>query len=146
MTITTQSATADTVAASVTTTRIRVVACSLGAAAMTVAALLATTPWGDRYDSSAEEVLDYDRLGPVRDGAWGGMLADGLAFAVLGLTLGILVCHLVRARGRVAALVGAGLATLGGILFAMGGMSFATLTWFASGISEPAGREVVAGD
>jgi len=123
--------------------RIRVVAGALGAAALTVAALLVTTPWGDRYDSGAEEVLDYDGLAAVRDGAWTGMLADGFAFAVLGLTLGLVTCHLVRGRGRVAALVGALLATAGGILFAMGGMSFATLTWFASGVSEDVGRPLV---
>jgi hypothetical protein len=39
--------------------------------------------------------------------------------------------------------VGATLTTVGGALFAMGGFGFATVTWFASGISEPAGRELV---
>jgi len=124
-------------------TRIRVVAGALGASALTIAALLITTPWGDRYDSSADEVVDYDGLAAVRDGAWTGMLADGFAFAVLGLTLGLVTCHLARGRGRVAALVGAVLTTSGGILFAMGGLSFATLTWFASGVSEDAGRSLV---
>jgi hypothetical protein len=127
----------------VSTTRIRLVAGGLAAAALTIAGLLVTTPWGDRYDSSSDEVLDYGRLADVRDGAWGGGLADGLAFAVLGLTLGLVVCHLVRGRGRIAALVGAALTTLGGVCFAMGSFAFATLTWFASGISEGAGRELV---
>jgi hypothetical protein len=143
MTITSHSSASETKAAAVTTTRIRLVAGALGAAALIIAALLFATPWGDRYDSSAEEVLDYDRLGAVRDGAWGGMLADGLAYAVVGITLGILVCHLVRGRGRVAASLGAALATTGGVLFAMGGMSFATLTWFASGVPEDVGRPLV---
>ena len=102
-----------------------------------------TTPWGDRYDSSADEVLDYDGLAAVRDGAWAGMLADGFAFAVLGLSLGLVVCHLARGRGRVAALVGALLTTAGGILFAMGGLAFATLAWFASGLAEESGRTLV---
>jgi hypothetical protein len=143
MTITSHTSQSDATAISGSTTRIRVVAGALGAAALTVAALLITTPWGDRYDSSADEVVDYDGLAAVRDGAWTAMLADGFAFAVLGLTLGIVTCHLVRGRGRVAALAGAVLTTAGGILFAMGGMSFATLTWFASGVSEDAGRSLV---
>ncbi len=125
------------------TTRLRVVAIGLAASALTIAALLVTTPWGDRYNSSADEVLDYDQLAPVRDGAWGGTLADGLAFAVLAFTLSIVVCHLVPGRGRLVALVGGALTTLGGICFAMGGFGFATVTWFASGVSEDAGRELV---
>jgi hypothetical protein len=143
MTITSHSSQSDATAVSGSTTRIRVVAGALGAAALTVAALLITTPWGDRYDSSADEVVDYDGLAAVRDGAWTGTLADGFAFAVLGLTLGIVTCHLARGRGSVAALTGAVLTTAGGILFAMGAMSFATLTWFASGVSEDAGRSLV---
>ena len=143
MTITSHTSRSDTTSASASALRIRVVAAALAAAALTVAALLVTTPWGDRYDSSADEVLDYDGLAAGRDGAWAGMLADGFAFAVLGLTLGLLTCHLVHGRGRVAALVGAVLTTGGGILFAMGGMAFVTLTWFATGVSEDAGRSLV---
>jgi hypothetical protein len=143
MTITTHLNQSDTTAPGGTAARIRVVAGGLVAASSTVAALLVTTPWGDRLNSSADDVLSYDHLAAVRDGAWAGMLADGLAFAVVALTLGILTCHLVRGRGRVAALVGAVLTTVGGILFAMGGMSFATLNWFASGIAEADGRSLV---
>ena len=143
MTITSPSSTSDTTTAAGSTARIRVVAGALALAALTIAALLLTTPWGDRYDSSADEVLDYDGLAAIRDSAWAGMLADGFAFAVLGLSLGIVVCHLARGRGRVAALVGALLTTAGGILFAMGGLAFATLTWFASGIAEESGRSLV---
>jgi hypothetical protein len=143
MTTTTQSSQQDAARISTSGVRIRVVAGALAAAATTVAGLLYTTPWGDRYDSSADEVLRYDGLAAVRDGAWGGTLADGLAFAIIGVALGILTCHLAQERGRVAALVGALLTTSGGILFAMGGMAFATVTWFASGIPEPAGRSMV---
>ncbi len=143
MTITSNSAHSDTLPDSVSATRIRVVAGALGAAAATVAGLLVTTPWGDRYDSGADEVIAYDSLRAVADGAWIGMLADGLAFAVLGISLGLVVCHLARGRGRFAALLGALLATVGGILFAMGGLSFATLTWFASKVGEDVGRPLV---
>jgi hypothetical protein len=143
MTITSHSAHSDTIPASGSATRIRVVAGALGAAAATVAALLITTPWGDRYDSGADEVVAYDGLHAVADGAWIGMLADGLAFAVLGISLGLVVCHLARGRGRFAALLGALLATFGGILFAMGGLSFATLTWFAAKVPEDVGRPLV---
>lgn len=138
-----QATTSAAAAPGVATTRLRVVAVALAASAVTIGALLVTTPWGDRYNSTADEVLDYDRLAPVRDGAWAGLLADGIAFAVLGFTLSIVVCHLVKGRGRIAALVGSALATLGGICFAMGAFGFATITWFASGISESAGRELV---
>ncbi len=126
-----------------TRTRVRVVAGALVVAATTTAVLLITTPWGDRYDSSADDVLSYDKLAAVRDGAWAGMLADGLAFAVVGITLGMITCHLAPGRGRVPALIGAVLTTLGGICFAMGGFAFATLTWFASGIAEDDGRALV---
>ena len=143
MTITSQSAHPDTAPVSGSATRIRVAAGALGTAGLTVAALLITTPWGDRYDSGADEVLDYESLPTVHDGAWIAMLADGLAFAVLGICLGLVVCHLVRGRGRFVALLGALLTTVGGILFAMGGLSFATLTWFASKISEDVGRPLV---
>ena len=143
MTITSHSAPPDTTAVDGSATCMRVVAGALGAAGLTVAALLITTPWGDRYDSGATEVLDYQSLHAVPDGAWPAMLADGVAFAVLGVSLGLVICHLVRGRGRFAALLGAVLATIGGVLFAMGGLSFATLTWFASEVPEDAGRPLV---
>jgi len=143
MTTTTASIASTAITSGPVRTRIRVVAGALVAAALTIAALLITTPWGDRYDSSADDVLSYDRLAAVRDGAWAGTLADGIAFAVLGICLGIVTCHLVQGRGRVAAVVGAVLTTVGGICFAMGGFAFATLTWFASGIAEDDGRALV---
>jgi hypothetical protein len=125
--------------------RIRVAAAALGVAAATVAVLLATKPWGDRLDSSADNVLDYDNLLDVRDAAWAAMLVDGFAYAVVALTLGLGVLHLARSRGRVAALVGAVLATAGGILFAMGAGAFATFAWFATapGLPDGAGRALV---
>jgi hypothetical protein len=141
---TTTASTATTAATSgPTRARIRVVAGALVASALTIAGLLVTTPWGDRYDSSADDVLSYDTLAAVRDGAWAGTLADGIAFAVLGVALGLVTCHLARGRGRVPAVVGAVLTTVGGIVFAMGGFAFATLTWFASGIAEEDGRALV---
>jgi len=120
-------------------------AAALAASACTVAALLMTTPWGDRLDSSSETILDYDNLREVRGAAWPAMLADSFAFAVIGLTLGLGVLHLVRTRGRVLALVGAVLTAAGGILFAMGGTAFATLGWFvtADGLAPGAGRSLV---
>ena len=124
---------------------IRVAAAALAASAATVSVLLATTPWGDRLDSSSEEVLNYDKLLDVRDAAWSSVLVDSFAYAVIGLTLGLGVLHLARSKGRVAALVGAVLTTAGGILFAMGGAAFATVVWFisADGLSEGAGQSLV---
>jgi hypothetical protein len=136
---------AGTTATSSGSSRIRVVAAALAASTVTVAGLLATTPWGDRLDSSSDDVLSYDKLLDVRDAAWSSMLLDSFAYAVIGLTLGLGVLHLVRSRGRVAALVGAVLTTAGGILFAMGGAAFATVVWFvtADGLSDGAGQSLV---
>ena len=125
--------------------RLRVAAAALAVSAATIVVLLATTPWGDRLDSGADEVLNYDDLVKVHDAAWPSMLLDGFAFAVIGLTVGLGVLHLARGRGRIVALVGAVMTTAGGILFAMGAASFATLTWFASadGLSEGPGQALV---
>jgi hypothetical protein len=125
--------------------RIRVAAAALAASAATIAVLLAAPPWGDRLDSSSDDFLDYDKLLEVRDAAWAGMLVDGFAYAVIALTLSLGVLHLVRSRGRVAALVGAVLTTAGGILFAMGAGAFATFAWFATapGLPHGAGRSLV---
>jgi hypothetical protein len=125
--------------------RLRVVAAALAVSAAAIAVLLATTPWGDRLDSSKDDVLRYDDLLKVHDAAWPSMLVDGFAFAVIGLTVGLGVLHLARSRGRTAALVGAAMTTAGGILFAMGAVSFATLAWFATadGLSDGSGQALV---
>jgi hypothetical protein len=125
--------------------RIRTVAVALAAGAVTSAGLLAAQPWGDRLDTSADDVLAYDTLQEVRGAAWAGMLVDGFAYAVVAVTVGLAVVHLAPSRGRVAALVGAVLTTAGGILFAMGAGAFATFSWFATapGLSEGAGRSLV---
>lgn len=121
---------------------VRLTAAALAASSATVIVLLATTPWGERMDSGADEMLNYDALLEVRDAAWPSMLVDAFAFAVIGITLGLGVLHLARAKGRIAALIGAALATAGGILYAMGGAAFATVTWFitAEGLPDGAGR------
>jgi len=125
--------------------RVRLTAAALAASSATVIVLLATTPWGDRLDSGADEILIYDKLLDGRDVAWPSMLLDAFAFAVIGLTVGLGVLHLARAKGRVAALLGAALSTAGGILFAMGGTAFATLVWFisADGLPRGAGQSLV---
>ncbi|SDS55285.1 hypothetical protein SAMN04488543_1947 [Friedmanniella luteola] len=125
--------------------RVRLAAAALAASSATVAVLLATTPWGDRLNSGADKILTYEKLRDVRDAAWPAMLLDSFALAVIGLTLGLAVLHLTRARGRIAALIGAALSTAGGILFAMGGTAFATLAWFitANGLPPGAGQSLV---
>jgi hypothetical protein len=127
------------------TARIRTAAVALAASAVTVAGLLAAPPWGDRLDSSSDAFLDYDKLLEVRDAAWAGMLVDGFAYAVVAITLSLGVLHLVRGRGRIAALVGAVLTIAGGILFAMGAVGFATFAWFATapGLPDGAGRSLI---
>src|SRR5262249_18017597 len=118
---------------------------ALATAAATIGVLLATTPWGDRLDSSSDEILTYAQLVDVHDAAWPSLLLDGFAYAVIGLTLGIGVLHLTRGRGRVAALGGAVVRAAGGMLFAVGAAGFAAVVWFAGadGFSEGAGRSLV---
>jgi hypothetical protein len=125
--------------------RVRLTAAALAASAATVVVLLATTPWGDRLDSGADEIIAYDTLLDGRDAAWPSMLLDAFAFAVIGLTLGLGVLHLARAKGRIIALIGATLTTAGGILFAMGATAFATFGWFltSDGLPRDAGQSLV---
>ena len=111
--------------------RRRVAAVGLGLGALTIAGLLVTTPWGERNATS------YDEIAPVRDAAWAGMLADGIAFAVVGLLFSMTVLSLVRGRGRLPALVGAIVTSFGGLLFAMGSFAFASLAWYATSPAIP---------
>ena len=119
------------------TARIRVVAGALALAALTVAGLLAHHALGRPLRQQRRRGARLRRRWPPSATAPGpACWPTASPSRVLGLTLGLVVCHLARGRGRVAALVGAVLTTAGGILFAMGGLAFATLTWFASGIAE----------
>jgi hypothetical protein len=108
------------------------VAVGLALSATTIAVLLVLTPWGER------NALGYDDIAPVRDAAWLGVLLDGASFGVVGVTLGLVACLLAQGRGRNAALVGAALTTVGGIVFAMGGFGFAALAWYATSDAIPA--------
>jgi hypothetical protein len=125
--------------------RVRVVAVALAAAGASLAGLVLTHPWGARADSSSDEIFFYDQWVEHRDATWPALMADGFFYAVLGLTVALAVCHLVRGRGRVAALVGGVLTTVGGVLFAMGASAGAALAWFTTsdGLSEQAGRDLV---
>ena len=111
--------------------RQRVAAVGLGLGALTIAALLVTTPWGGRNATS------YDEIAAIRDAAWTGMLADGIAFAVVGVLFSLTVLSLVRSRGRAPALVGAIITSLGGLLFAMGSFAFASFAWYATSAAIP---------
>jgi hypothetical protein len=124
---------------------LRVAAVALAVSAATIGVLLVTTPWGDRLDSGADDVLTYADLVRVHDAAWPSMLLDGFAFAVVWLTVGLGVLHLAQGRGRILALVGAVLTAAGGVLFAMGTAAFATLAWFASAdrLSDGTGQALV---
>jgi hypothetical protein len=120
--------------------RRRVAAVGLGLGALTIAALLATTPWGGRNATS------YDEIAAVRDAAWAGILADGIAFAVVGVLFSLTVLSLVRSRGRVWALVGAIVTSFGGLLFAMGSFAFVSFAWYATSPAIPvdSGKALVA--
>ena len=124
--------------------RVRLVAATLAASSVVLAVLVVTHPWGERLDSSADDVLSYDALVETHDRAWPAMLADVLAFGLVAVCLAIGVAHLVRVRGRTAATAGAALVVLGGLLSAMGSFAFTTVTYFAGALPEEAGRELVA--
>lgn len=123
--------------------RIRLVAVALAAAAVTLAGLVITHPWGERLDSSSDEVLDYDHVLAHHANAWPAMLVDVFAVGVVAVCLAVAVTHLVRARGRTLATVGGVLLVAGGILSAMGGFAFATVTYFVAELPEASGRDLV---
>ncbi len=133
-----------TTVASAPSGRLRVVAVALAGMAATIAALVLTHPWGDRMNSSSDDLLQYGTLHADRDAAWASIIADGFALAVLALCAGLATCHLAQVRGRVAALVGAVLAVAGGVLFAMGSFGFVTLSWFVTGLPEESTAELIS--
>lgn len=102
---------------------------TLAAGALTAATLLVVTPWGERNE------LDYADLAPIRGDLWTGILLDGVAFAAVATGLSLVVCGLARARGATVANVGAVVAWLGGVLFAMGAFAIASLAYFATDTS-----------
>lgn len=99
---------------------------ALALGSLTVAALLVVRPWGGRDE------FGYDDVAPIRDAAWAGLVADGLALATVAVTLSIVVCSLAPRRGRFWASVGAALTTIGGIVFASGAAALATVLWYAT--------------
>lgn len=123
--------------------RIRLVAATLAAASLVLAVLVLTHPWGERFDSSAEDFVTYDYVIDNHANAWPAMFADVVAFGLVAVCLAIGVTHLVRARGRLAATVGAALVVLGGLLSAMGSFAFVTVLYFVGELPEEAGRALV---
>ena len=123
--------------------RIRLVAATLAAASATLAVLVVTHPWGERLDSSADDVLAYDQIVDNHANAWPAMLADVVAFGLVAVCAAIGVAHLVRGRGRAVATVGGVLVVLGGLLSAMGSFAFTTVVYFAAELPEGAGRDLV---
>lgn len=106
--------------------RTTLVASALAVSAAAVASVLLWHPWPVR------DRFGYGDIAPIRDAMWGAILIDALAFAVVGISLSIVVCGLARARGAVWATVGAAVTTLGGIALAMGEFGFAALSWYAT--------------
>ena len=106
--------------------RTTLVASALAVSASAVASVLLWHPWPVR------DRFGYGDIAPIRDAMWGAIVVDALAFAVVGLSLSIVVCGLARARGAVWASVGAVVTTLGGIGLAMGEFGFASLSWYAT--------------
>jgi len=125
---TTLSPAATTTSAAATAGRVRaaVVSILLTLGAVVLAVLVLWQPWGER------DHLGYADLAPHRDAAWLGAVADGLAFAVLYVALGLAVCRLAGGRGWVWATVGAVVTGLGGVAFAAGMAAFGSLAWYAT--------------
>ena len=123
--------------------RIRLVAAVLAAASAVLAVLVVTHPWGERLDSSADDLVTYDYVIEHHANAWPSMFADVLAFGLIAVCLAIGVAHLVRARGRTLATVGAALVVLGGLLSAMGSFAFVTVLYFVGELPEGSGRTLV---
>lgn len=106
--------------------RTTLVASGLALSAAAVAAVLIWHPW------PARDQFDYGDIAPIRDAMWGAIVIDAVAFAVVGITLSIVVCGFARSRGAVWASIGAVLTTLGGIALAMGEFGFAALSWYST--------------
>ena len=120
--------------------RSTIVAAALGLASATVAGVLLVRPWPER------DAFEYDQIAPSRDGIWTGVLIDGIAFAVVALSLSLVVAALARTRGAAWANVGAVVTTLGGIVFAMGAYAFGSLGWYATDttvLDEQAGAQLL---
>jgi hypothetical protein len=124
--------------------RIRLVAGAVAIGAVTVAGLVLTHPWGDRVDSSSDDVLNYNTLQPHRGAAWSATLVDNFAYAVVMVCLAIGVCYVVRARGRIGATIGSVLLVAGGVVYAMGGFAFASIVWFGTGLPKDQSQEFLA--
>jgi hypothetical protein len=103
-----------------------IVSAILAIGAVTVAVLVLWQPWGER------DHLGYAEIAPHRDAAWLGGIADGLAFAAIGVALGLAVCLLAPVRGAVWANVGAVLTGIGGVAFCAGIASFGSFAWYAT--------------
>jgi hypothetical protein len=127
MSATTTSETVVTVPSGTARTRAAIVSAILAIGAAAIAVLVLWQPWGER------DHLSYADIEPHRDAAWLGTLVDGLAFAAVGVALGIAVCRLVpAARGAAVATVGAVLTGFGGVAFCAGIVSFGSLAWYAT--------------
>jgi len=106
--------------------RTGIIGLTLALGAAVVATVLLIRPWQVRNQ------FEYDDISPVRDAMWTGIVVDTVSFAVVGFTLGLVVCGLARTRGAAWANVGAVLTALGGVTFAMGAFGFAALAWYAT--------------
>jgi hypothetical protein len=106
--------------------RAAIVSTLLALGAITGAIVVLWQPWGER------DHLGYADLAPHRDAAWLGALVDGLAFAAIGVALGIAVCRLAPTRGAIWANVGAVMTGIGGLAFCAGMVSFGSFAWYAT--------------
>jgi hypothetical protein len=122
----TLTATSAAISTGASRARAVIVSALLALGAITGAILVLWQPWGER------DHLGYADIAPHRDAAWLGALVDGLAFAAIGVALGIAVCRLAPARGAIWANVGAVMTGIGGVAFCAGMVSFGSFAWYAT--------------
>ena len=106
--------------------RQRFVAAGLTLGSLLTATALLWSPGPDRDDHT------YASFAAVRGSAWAGMLLDVAGSVVAGVSVGLAVCMLVRARGAVAAALGAAGTAVGASLFAAGVYAYVVLAWYAT--------------
>jgi hypothetical protein len=117
----------------------RLVAGALVVGAACASAVLAWRPFPERND------ISFTGFAPTADAAWIGALLDGVAVAVVGVSIGLAACCLVTSRGARWALVGVAATGLGGMLFLAGIFGYAALAWYAvqPAVGEPAGTALL---
>jgi len=110
----------------ITRARSAIISAFLALGALAVAATVLWQPMGERNQ------IGYADIASQRDAAWLGTVVNGLAFAPVGVALGLAVCVLAPRRGSTWANIGAIVTGLGGVTFCAGMVTFGSFAWYAT--------------